>query len=539
MTQAAFKLSRWRFVAFVLILASLGALSPAVAETEAALKARIDSLAETRSVGSVEIAAVDVIRDFYDHRGYRPAWIDADMGVQLMEAIADSERHGMRPWQFHADALAALLPPALEGDEDAIVAFEIVATDGAIRLLHHLYFGKVNPESLDPDWNFERPVISSDPAALLNNYVEAGGFTLLVEDVSLRHPQYLALQAALDRYRAIEAQGGWPQISADAVLKPGEEDDRVPLLRSRLFVTGDLEASGDQGNLYDAALESAVKRFQTRHGLDADGVIGPKSFTALNTPVSDRIDQIRLSLERARWILRGLEGDFVLVNIAGAETYLARDGQVVWRTRSVTGQEYRKTPVFRDEIRYMEFNPTWTVPVSIFRKDKLPKIRKDANYLSRGGYMVRNSDGAEVSPASVNWSAKNPGVTLVQRPGPSNALGLVKFMFPNKHAVYLHDTDDRSLFDRADRNLSSGCVRVEDPFVFADLLMQGAPDWSAARREDILAGGKTTRIDLPTPMPVLLTYYTAWVAEDQVQFRRDVYDRDARLLAELDGAFGQ
>ncbi len=539
MTQAAFKLSRWRFVAFVLILASLGALSPAVAETEAALKARIDDLAETRSIGSVEIAAVDVIRDFYDHRGYRSAWIDADMGVQLMEAIADSERHGLRPWQFHTDALAALLPPALEGDEDAIVAFEIVATDGAIRLLHHLYFGKVNPESLDPDWNFERPVISSDPAALLNNYVEAGGFTLLVEDVSLRHPQYLALQAALDRYRAIEAQGGWPQITSDAVLKPGEEDDRVPLLRSRLFVSGDLEASGGQGNLYDAALESAVKRFQIRHGLDADGVIGPKSFTALNTPVSDRIDQIRLSLERARWILRGLEGDFVLVNIAGAETYLARDGQLVWRTRSVTGQEYRKTPVFRDEIRYMEFNPTWTVPVSIFRKDKLPKIRKDANYLSRGGYMVRNSDGAEVSPASVNWSAKNPGVTLVQRPGPSNALGLVKFMFPNKHAVYLHDTDDRSLFDRADRNLSSGCVRVEDPFVFADLLMQGAPDWSAARREDILAGGKTTRIDLPTPMPVLLTYYTAWVAEDQVQFRRDVYDRDARLLAELNGAFGQ
>ena len=159
----------------------------------------------------------------------------------------------------------------------------------------------------------------------------------------------------------------------------------------------------------------------------------------------------------------------------------------------------------------MEFNPTWTVPVSIFRKDKLPRIRKDPGYLARGGYTVRNRDGRTISPSSVNWGAKHPGVTLVQKPGPKNALGTVKFMFPNKYAVYLHDTDNRSLFDRAERNLSSGCVRLEDPYGFADLLMQGAADWNTERREAILASGKTTRIDLPRPVPVLLTYFTAWV----------------------------
>jgi murein L,D-transpeptidase YcbB/YkuD len=280
-----------------------------------------------------------------------------------------------------------------------------------------------------------------------------------------------------------------------------------------------------------------VKRFQRRHGLDADGVVGPKSLAALNTSVSTRIEQLRLSLERARWTLRGLGNDFVLVNIAGPTTYVVRDGAFVWKTRSITGQQYRKTPVFRDEIEYMEFNPTWTVPASIFRKDKLATIRRDPGYLSRMGFTVRDREGRAIDPSSVNWSSKNPGVTLVQRPGPKNALGQVKFMFPNKYAVYLHDTDDRSLFDRAERNLSSGCVRIEEPFVFADILMQGDPNWSANRRDQILASGKTTRVDLPRPVPVLLTYYTAWVEDGLVHLRRDIYERDERLLAALNREF--
>ncbi|MBT6266483.1 MAG: L,D-transpeptidase family protein, partial [Tateyamaria sp.] len=200
---------------------------------------------------------------------------------------------------------------------------------------------------------------------------------------------------------------------------------------------------------------------------------------------------------------------------------------------SITGSQYRKTPVFRDKIKYMEFNPTWTVPRSIFLKDKLAKIRQDPLYLERNNYVVKQSNGDLISPKLVNWSSPNPNVTLMQKPGPNNALGLVKFMFPNQYAVYLHDTNDKSLFNRNQRNLSSGCVRLEYPFELAMLLMEDDPDWSFKRMQAILDSKKTTRINLLKPIPVLLTYWTSWVEENQVHFREDIYDRDTNILNAL------
>lgn len=327
------------------------------------------------------------------------------------------------------------------------------------------------------------------------------------------------------------------------VLKPGMSDPAIAILRQRLANEGVLNAGQilpeatdgeDPALMYDENLLTDVQDFQVRHGLEADGVIGGRTFASLNRTAKDRVDQLRVSLERGRWLMRDLEDEYVLVNIAGARTYLVKADGTVWTTRSVTGSQYRKTPVFRDEIKYMEFNPTWTVPNSIFRKDKLARIRQDPGYLTRNNYIVRTRDGSTVPAVSVNWSANNPAVTLVQQPGPNNALGLVKFMFPNDHAVYLHDTNDKSLFGRNERNLSSGCVRLEQPFEFASLLMEGDPDWSYQKMQAILDGKKTTRVNLPAPIPVLLTYWTAWVEDDAVQFREDPYGRDGPILLALD-----
>ncbi len=525
-------------VAVWLILPASWSAAASTADVASAIRA------ETRAISAGEpgaeqdgIVAVDFIQAFYAARDDRPAWYETTSGEQLWAIIAASGRHGFEPNEFHADRLSALMGSADGGDPAAIAELEIVASDAAARLIHHLYRGKVDPEKLDPDWNIDRPGISADAAVKVSEIVDADGFQLLIDRLAPNHPQYLAIQAALQRYRAIEARGGWPELASGDSIRPEMRDERVETLRARLIATGDLDASAASGDLYDAALVVAVKRFQTRHGLEADGVIGPASLRALNRPVEARIDQLRASLERARWILRDLGNEFVLVNIAGARTYLFRDGETIWSTRSIVGQRYRKTPVFRDAIRYIEVNPTWTVPVSIFQRDKLPRIREDLGYLAQGGYRVVDMQGNTLDPAAVDWWASNPGVTLVQRPGPRNALGLIKFMFPNKYAVYLHDTDNHSLFDRAERALSSGCVRIEHPFELADLILRDSPDWSPARRDAILASGQTTRINLPKPLPVLLTYYTAWVEGGEVMFRDDIYERDQPLLAALDEPF--
>ncbi len=480
---------------------------------------------------------------FYEQRGFSPAWSEPKAVEDLFRALDLGVQQGFRASDFDIADFQGLLEDAKKGGDQEEAIFDVRATDTAVKLIHHLVFGKVDPETLDEDWNFSKPIIKQDPATVLNTYLDGDGIGALIDEIAIKNPQYKMLVGALAGYRAIAEQGGWPIVPDETVLKPGMTDPAVVDLRQRLAVEQALTPSSTQRPAqttqtadwtYDAQLEEDVRAFQSRHGLQADGVIGARTFASLNKPVEDRINKLRLSLERGRWLMRELDEEFVLVNIAGARTYLVKADGTLWTTRSITGSAYRKTPVFRDEIQYMEFNPTWTVPASIFRKDKLERIRDDIGYLQRNNYTVRNRDGQTIAANSVNWGASNPGVTLVQQPGENNALGLVKFMFPNKYAVYLHDTNDRSLFDRNERNLSSGCVRLEYPFEFATLLMEGDPDWSYERMQSILDGGKTTRVDLPKPMPVLLTYWTAWVEDGEVHFREDPYERDERILQALD-----
>nr|WP_170605302.1 L,D-transpeptidase family protein [Ruegeria arenilitoris] len=487
-------------------------------------------------------AAVLVPR-FYEERDFTPAWTRDELVDELFTELDGAVDQGFRPDDFELEELRVAFNATKGGNAYDQAVFDIIATDAAVKLVHHLVFGKVDPNALDDDWNFSKPVIQKDPAVVLSQFLQGDGFSALIERIDIDNAQYEMLVEALSKYKAIAMQGGWAIVPDEKVLKPGMVDPAVAKLRERLRAEGydganevsELsQGSSNPAWVYDDSLLQQVRTFQNRHGLEADGVIGGKTFTSLNKPVEDRVNKLRLSLERGRWLMRELNDDFVLVNIAGARTYLVKSDGTLWTTRSITGSAYRKTPVFRDEIEYMEFNPTWTVPASIFRKDKLSRIRKDPAYLARNNYVVRNKDGQTIPVNAVNWAAKNPGVTLVQQPGPNNALGLVKFMFPNKYAVYLHDTNDRSLFDRNERNLSSGCVRLEYPFEFASLLMEGEPGWNRKKMQSILDSGKTTRVNLPKPMPVLLTYWTAWVEDGVVHFREDPYERDARILAALD-----
>ncbi|HWV57996.1 MAG TPA: L,D-transpeptidase family protein, partial [Longimicrobiales bacterium] len=336
------------------------------------------------------------------------------------------------------------------------------------------------------------------------------------------------------------AVGGWPVVPAGPTLRLGDEDERVPVLRERLVMGGDLDPEDVvTGNRFDEALDAAVRRFQHRHALNEDGAVGRATLAELNVPVEARIDQVRINLERARWFTHDLPQSFVAANIAGAKVYMVRDGDVIFETRAVVGTTYRSTPIFTDQMRYLELNPTWTVPPGIVG-DILNNIRRDPNYLRTMNMRVLDRSGRPVDPATIDFSqytARTFPYVFRQEPGPLNALGRIKFMFPNQYNVYLHDTPSRELFAREDRNFSSGCIRVEDPIRLAELILDEPVRWSREAIEAAIATGQTRTIPLATPFPVLILYWTASAdLHGEVHYYRDAYQRDASLLAALNRA---
>jgi murein L,D-transpeptidase YcbB/YkuD len=269
--------------------------------------------------------------------------------------------------------------------------------------------------------------------------------------------------------------------------------------------------------------------------------VGKQTLEILNVPVEDKIDQIRINLERLRWVLHAIEGKFVIVDIAGFEVFVYKDNQVLWTSRVQVGKPYRQTPVFKSEIKYLVLNPTWTVPPGILAKDILPAVKKDPNFLKDRNIEVIDRSGKTVNQDTINWSkysARNFPYQLRQEPGPSNALGLIKIIFPNDHLVYIHDTPSKSLFERTDRTFSSGCIRTEKPFELAEILLEDPDKWNEQSFKRVIDTRKTQTVMLPKHVPVLLFYWTVDPEPDgSVRFKRDPYKRDAEVLKGLNGEF--
>jgi len=497
------------------------------------------------------IVLTDIVARYYESQQFQPKWQDPARLDLLMAALADLVDDGLDPTDYHIEALQSFrtdlrTETALQPSEQADL--ELLATDAMMLSLYHLYLGKVDPVQLSSQWNFStRPVSVERGFERLTAALDSGQIRETFARARPQHVWYQRGREALRTYRAIATAGGWSPISDGPTMKLGLDDPRVPTLRYRLTVTGDLagdlQPPAPPMNLaFDAELEAAVKRFQERHGLTADGAVGPGTRAALNVPVSARIDQIRINLERARWVMHELHGEFVLVNVAGFDVSYFRNDEPIWTSKVIVGRPYRETPIFKSTITYVVLNPTWTIPPGILVKDKLPVIKRDPGYLKRNNIRVIDSAGREVNPYSVDWSrysgGRLPPFQLRQDPGDDNALGLVKIMFPNPYLVYLHDTPSKSLFDKDERVFSSGCIRVEKAFELAELVLNDPVRWNRAALDAAVATKKTQTVNLARPVPVLILYWTAQPRPDgQVIFRNDVYGRDPATLAALNGTF--
>jgi murein L,D-transpeptidase YcbB/YkuD len=315
-------------------------------------------------------------------------------------------------------------------------------------------------------------------------------------------------------------------------------DKRVPLIRQYLLLVGDLPAGADhEGDLYDADLVAAVKWFQFRHGLNDDGILASTTFEAMAVPVAARIRQIELNLERRRWMTDDLGPYYILVNVADQELKVVKDGKTIHTAKLVVGKPYARTPVFSETMKYIVFNPYWNVPPNIANAEYLPKLKRNPGVLASENIRVFTDSGTEVNPYSVDWSSySRMPYSLRQDSGGKNALGKVKFMFPNRFNVYLHDTPVKSLFDKDLRVFSHGCMRVQNPLDLA-LLLLGDEGWTKERIDSTIADGRQRIVSLKKQIPVHVTYLTAWVNKDgSVNFRRDPYNRDVELSQALTGA---
>jgi murein L,D-transpeptidase YcbB/YkuD len=488
---------------------------------------------------------------FYERRGYQPAWtVDGEWKPQIGDMIGvirEADREGFEPDDYHLEKIekGASELRGRTGKKPwvhtaKIVDLDLLLTDAYLVYSAHLLAGRVNPETIDPEWHARRR--EADLAEILENALREDRIKASLESLLPPQPGYGKLRDTLERYRKMAEEGGWLPLPEGGNLQLGDQGETIFLLRNRLAVTGDLLEPAKGGlEGFDEEMDRAVRRFQARHGLDIDGVVGPATRRALNVRVEERISQIEINMERWRWLPQDLGRRYILVNIANFELDVVEDERNVMTMRIVVGRQYRRTPVFSDRMTYLVLCPYWNIPPGILEKDVLPAVRKDPAYLQKQRIKIFqgwSAESKEIDPYSVDWtkiSLRNPSYRFRQDSGPNNSLGRIKFMFPNKFNVYLHDTPTRELFAKSVRTFSSGCIRIEKPIELAEYVLKGDPKWN---REMLLAeidkwSEQTVR--LLEPIPVHILYWTSWVeAEGTVHFREDIYGRDHLLTSALD-----
>jgi L,D-transpeptidase YcbB len=459
-----------------------------------------------------------VIDAFYSGRDYAPLWITDgkpnDRAKAAIDYLAHVDADGLDPADYAAPNFAALSDPADLADADLKLSMAV------ITYAHHAAVGRVHWSRVSPDISYENVKVP-EPADVLAKMIGEQDTAAALDSFEPQMPQYKALKEKLAELRAGKSDPSKPAIGNGPVPKIGEQDDRVPALRDRLGV------AGDGSTTYDKALAEAVKKFQQQHDLKVTGTLTPQTIQAFNGKQPDKpIDIILANLERWRWMPHDLGQTYVIVNLPDYTLRVIHDGKLAWMTKIVDGKPEKPTPIMQADMKYITINPTWHVPPSIVNGEYLPALAQDPTVLDRMGLKVsKNPDGT---------------TSIWQPPGDKNALGRIRFNFPNKFLVYQHDTPDKYLFANDKRDYSHGCMRVFDPPRYAEVLLsivRPHDGYTVDRIHKMINEGGEQDIQFPTFIPVNLTYQTAFVDDDgKLQFRDDMYGRDRQLLAILKGS---
>jgi len=476
----------------------------------------------------------------YHERGLSPLWVTSKgpghRAQVILDCLKNAHDEGLDPTDYGvkqmSDMWDSLVPSSL-AHLDTLVTFNL------IKYVHDVSRGQIKLRYMDPILFAEAGDVDFDPLATVDECLEVLDLPAYLASLPPAHPHYTDLKKALKIYRILARRGGWKKIPLGKTIRPGDVDLRIPAIVKRLAITGDLELPVAEGeNIYMAKLVPSVKKFQTRHGLKSDGDVGPKTLKTLNIPVHKAIRQIMINMARWRWQEHFLGEKYILVNIAGFDLSGFEAGEMKIHFPVIVGKLKHQTPVFSDRVMYIDFNPYWNITPNIARNEELPKLRKDPLHLVKRHIRVFSSwqaDAVELDSTTIDWNTISrgqiAGFKLRQDPGPWNALGKVKFIFPNKYDVYMHDTPTQHLFSLNKRNFSHGCIRVSDPPGLAlFILSYENSGWNREKIDAILKSGKRKVVRPDVLVPVHITYQTAWVDKNGlICFNKDIYDRDKKL----------
>jgi L,D-transpeptidase YcbB len=493
------------------------------------------------SIAKEPVYAAGYLLDLYRKNQFNPLWTNPDNIKQLVSAIVASADEGLIPDDYHLKALTRYAHEVQEAPSPVkLVEYDLLLSDAMVLLGQHKRYGKADPRKVDEKQNLEATTPRISPIDTCLNAIKSGTVRIALEALSPPHQSYVSLKEALSQYKQYAAKSGWHKVGTGESLRPGMSDPRVSAIRQRLSVTGEyhpIKGAGES-NLYDSQLVSAVKAFQARHHIEPDGVVGSSTISAMNVTVAERINQIRVNLERTRWVIHDIPSSSLIVDIAGFMLQYYHNNTPIWSTKVMVGQPYHQTPIFRSAITYIVLNPTWTPTPDIVKNETVPSIVKDQDFLAKQRLRVLDSSGTEVDPTTIPWKqyqGKFLPYTLRQDSGKDNSLGLIKFLFPNPYHVYMHDTPRKSLFVRTQRAFSHGCIRVQNPLELGRMILANDTGnlTTVERMDQLLSLGKTATVILKQPLPIYLMYLTTNVHDGKVMFKPDLYSRDEGILAAL------